>query len=265
MQKACKCSCVTGRKGTKLTTYAQFCFKWGSGADKINAATPFRVTEILGLSKYIVPPILPLNDMYSLLSSNSWLIPLREHLWTSMELCQFIHAQMLISIREYSISIQWQRNQNSITGIAGPWCRKIFMSQELEYTNVQLNRTNKVVCYLQDIDMTTILCFSHCTIAEVWAWNWLWSQISTTPFYGFYHCSHCSIPWDPYTQPRSQWWYIKPEVKDNHCTKELKCFCSSGQDLSHFSYSISALLEGLSHHPWRYWKRCADVASGDMV
>lgn len=93
---------------TKLTTYAQFSFTWESGADKINAATPFRATVILGISKYIVHPILPLNDTYALFySSNSWLIPQREHLWTSVELGQFIQVQMLISIREYSIWIQW--------------------------------------------------------------------------------------------------------------------------------------------------------------
>lgn len=114
-KRSARCSCVTGMKITKLTIYAQFWFTWGSEADKINAATPFRATEILDLSKYTVYPILPLNDMYSLLSSNSLLIPQRVHLLTSMELCQFIHAQMLISVREYSI--QWHKEiQTALLG-----------------------------------------------------------------------------------------------------------------------------------------------------
>lgn len=57
-------------KVPKLTTCAQFWFTQEARADEINAATPFGATEILGISKYVVHPILPLNDMYSFFSSS---------------------------------------------------------------------------------------------------------------------------------------------------------------------------------------------------
>lgn len=69
-KKPARLNYVTGMKVAKLTTYAQLCFTRDSAADKINAATLFKTTEILGISKYIVHLILSLNDMNSLVSSS---------------------------------------------------------------------------------------------------------------------------------------------------------------------------------------------------
>lgn len=139
----------TGMKVTKLMTYAQFCFMWNSGADKINAATSLQGHwNSRHIQIHCSPPSASeWHVFFVLLFWGKLVIDPTENIselqgnYTSlyMHKCWSLSGNTVFQFCDAKKSNQYCWDSRTVM-------EKNIQVPKLEYTSTQLNNTNKIVC-----------------------------------------------------------------------------------------------------------------------